>query len=242
MHQEFLDYQNLIASFHIDIDIVPPSNNPDAIYLYDVLLPTPWGFIILQSQKPNRIHEATELKSFMQNKQHTILGQIQGEGYIDGGDIFWLSPTCLAMGLSWRSNQQGAAQLQALLTPFGIEVRCYDIPNLYGESICLHLMSLVSLIRSDLAVVCKEALPIRLYQDLSSFGYQLLSVPQDEWDSLGCNVLSLGNDRAISLAGNPKTAKALRSSGIELYEFQGPNICRAGTGGPTCLTMVRHRD
>ena len=241
LHQEFNTYHQLLQSLGIEVNLVPSSPNPDSIYLYDVLLSTPWGFVILQSRKKNRTTESTELRNFIEKNNLPILGNIKGNGYIDGGDLFWIHPHLLAMGLSWRSNIEGAKQLRKLLSPYQIQVEAYDLPNLYGQSVCLHLMSLVSPIHQNLALVCETALPIRLHQALEQHGYTLLSVPPEEWESLGSNVLALGHRRVISLAGNPQTKKRLQKAGIEVIEFHGPNLCLAGTGGPTCLTMVYRR-
>lgn len=248
LHEEFLAYHRLLCEKGIDVTILPSGTNPDSIYLYDTLLHTPWGIIIYQSCKSNRISESNEIQDYiLENTKTPILGKIRPPGYIDGGDVFWLSPTCLALGLSWRTNREGALQLQKFLAPFHIEVRCYDVPNLFGEQICLHLMSLVSPLRDDLALIYEPALPIRLHQDLRSFGYQLISVPESEWDTptsiprLATNVLALGEDQAISLSGNPITAKKMREHGILLTEISAPNLCNAGTGGPTCLTSVVSR-
>ena len=248
MQNEFLLYQQLLIDNGINVTILPPGDNPDSIYLYDSMLHTPWGIIIYQSCKANRTRESNEIRAYItETTDIPILGQITFPGHIDGGDVFWLSPTCLAVGLSWRTNLLGANQLQAYLSPFGIEVRCYDVPDLFGENVCLHLMSLVSPIREDLALVYEPALPIRLRQDLHHFGYKLISVPISEWDSATCfprlasNVLAIGDNRAISLAGNPITAQKIREHGITLIEFSAPNLCNAGTGGPTCLTSVVSR-
>ena len=188
--------------------------------------------------------EANEIRTFItENTDTPILGQITPPGYIDGGDVFWLSPTCLALGLSWRTNQNAAKQLQAYLAPFGVEIRCYDLPDLFGEHVCLHLMSVISLLREDLALVYEPALPIRLRQDLLRFGYKLISVPIAEWDTATCfpklasNVLALGDNKAISLAGNPATAQKIRDNGIILTEFSAPNLCNAGTVSYTHLTL-----
>lgn len=245
---EFLNYQQLLIENKIDVTVLPHGTNPDSVYLYDTLLHTPWGVIIYQSRKPNRTTESNEIRAYITEKTRlTILGQITSPGYVDGGDIFWLTPQCLALGLSWRTNKQGAKQLKDHLAPFGIEVRCYDLPDLFGEDICLHLMSLVSLLRDDLALVYAPAVPIRLRQDLRDLGYNIISIPTSEWDTATCfprlatNALSLGDNRVISLSGNPITAKKIRDHGIVLTEFSAPNLCNAGMGGPTCLTSVVSR-
>ena len=245
---EFVRYQQLLTKEDIEITVLPPGINPDSIYLYDAMIHTPWGIIIYQSCKPNRTEESNEIRAYItETTDIPILGQITPPGYVDGGDVFWLSPTCIALGLSWRTNKNGAEQLQAYLAPFGIEVRCYDLPDLFGEHICLHLMSLVSPLREDLALVYEPALPIRLRQDLRRFGYKLISVPIAEWDNatsfpkLASNVLALGDNKAISLSGNPITAQKIRDNGMTLTEFSAPNLCNAGTGGPTCLTSVVSR-
>lgn len=247
LHDEFHHYHQLLSDLHIDVVLLPPAQNPDGIYLYDTMLHTKWGVIVFQSPKKNRIPESEEILAYLQEHNISILGRIGGSGTIDGGDVCWLSPTCLVVGISWRSNREGAHQLRYMLSPFGIEVRMYDIPNLFGSQVCLHLMSLISPLRPDLALVYPQALPTRLYQDLLSDGYTLIAVPEEEWDipnqpsRLATNVLSLGQNRAISVAGNPITAQRIREQGFTLFELDAPNLCNAGTGGPTCLTVAVYR-
>lgn len=245
---EFQGYQRLLESQDISITLLPDATDPDSIYLYDAMLHTPWGIVIYQSKKLNRMHESEEVYAYIHHHTDTpILGRIKAPGYIDGGDVFWLTPHCLVFGLSWRSNLEGANQLQNILAPFNIEVRCYDVPNLFGRHICLHMMSLISPLREDLALIYEPGLPIRLYRDLREEGYSLISVSEEEWDTannpprLASNVLALGDNRAISLSGNPITAQRIRDQGMTLIEFDAPNLCNAGTGGPTCLTSVVSR-
>ena len=248
LQAEFFQFHRTLLRHGVQVTLLPTGKNPDSIYLYDSLLHTPWGVIIFLSQKNNRREESDEIFTYIRSKTNIpILGRISAPGYVDGGDLFWLSEKILAVGLSWRTNTEGLRQLQTFFAPFGVEVRGYDLPNLFGKNVCLHLMSLVSPLRENLALVYEPGVPIRLYEDLRRLGYKLICVPETEWDSvhevprLASNVLSLGKNRAISLNGNPITASRIRNEGITVIEIEAPNLCNAGTGGPTCLTLPTYR-
>ena len=235
-------FQEFVKIFHkqnIEVVILPTAKDPDGIYVYDTFMHTKWGLILFQSPKPNRVHETKELASFF--SKHIILGKITTPGSIDGGDVFWLDSQTLAVGMSWRSNREGFMQLKTLLSPYNINVEAFDLPNLFGPQECLHLMSVISPIREDLALIYPSALPIRLYQELIRRDIHCICVPEEEFHTLGSNVLALGDNKAISVGGNPCTAKALRAHGIELFELYAPDLCIAGTGGPTCLTSTALR-
>ncbi len=234
---EFNQYRDLLRSHDIEVHCLPPSpDNPDAIYLYDTFLSTQHGLILYQSVKSNRQNEPALLKQNLATLGIKPYAEIKPPGYVDGGDLFWMNANILAMGLSWRSNLAAAAQLRTILEPLGIELRCYDLPNLNGAKECLHLMSLISPLDPSCAIVSLPYLPARLLQDLQSLGYTLIESPLSEFDSLGTNVLSLGDRKVIAVEGNPISADRMRKEGFTVISISAPNLCLAGTGGPTCLT------
>ena len=240
LREEFHRYHLLLEQFNVDVHLLPHAQNPDGIYLYDTLLHTKWGIIIYQSQKPNRRSEAVELQQLI-DPQH-VLGCIKAPAAIDGGDLFWLDDYTLAFGLSWRSNITGLKQLKLILKDYPVTIVAFDIPNLLGRDKCLHLMSLISPLREDLALTYSKALPIRLQKELDKRDIQSIPIHEEEFDSLASNVLALGNNKAIAVSGNPRTAERIHQAGIELFIFDGATLCLAGTGGPTCLTCIVERE
>ncbi|WP_313471749.1 arginine deiminase family protein, partial [Lysinibacillus sp.] len=67
-------------------------------------------------------------------------------------------------------------------------------------------------------------------------GIQLIEVPKEEYDALGCNVLALAPRVCVIPEGNPATKQQLIDAGATVYEYKGNEITVKGTGGPTCLT------
>ena len=95
------------------------------------------------------------------------------------------------MAHGYRSNDAGFAQLKALLNPFGIEVMQVDLPHYKGASDVFHLMSIFSPVDVDKAVVYSPLMPVRFREELLRRKYQLIEVPEAEFESMGCNVLAI---------------------------------------------------
>jgi N-dimethylarginine dimethylaminohydrolase len=97
-------------------------------------------------------------------------------------------------------------------------------------------MSILSPIDKDLAVVYSPLMPIKFRNKLLRRGFELIEVPDEEFESMGCNVLATAPRQCLMVAGNPKIQKLLESAGCEVTTYQGENISVKGGGGPTCLT------
>jgi N-dimethylarginine dimethylaminohydrolase len=97
-------------------------------------------------------------------------------------------------------------------------------------------MSFISLLDDDLAVVYRRMLPVPLFELLAVYGVELVDVPAQEFDTLGCNVLAISPRNVLMARGNPITKSRLEAAGCTVTEFDGNEICLPGAGGPTCLT------
>jgi N-dimethylarginine dimethylaminohydrolase len=111
-----------------------------------------------------------------------------------------------------------------------------ELPYWNGPDDVLHLMSFISLLDDDLAVVYRRILPVPLFELLAVYGVELVDAPEQEYDTLGCNVLAVSPRHVIMAAGNPMTRLRLEAAGCTVEEFDGSEICLPGAGGPTCLT------
>ncbi len=165
-----------------------------------------------------------------------IVGELSGPATAEGGDLCWLDPSTLLAGRGYRTNDEGIAQLRALVTPLGIEVVAFDLPHLRGREACLHLLSLMSPLAPDLAVVYPRLMPVRLVELLLDRGVELVEVPDEEFNSMGANVLALAPRVALALDGNPETRRRMEAAGVDVRTYRGVEISRKGDGGPTCLT------
>lgn len=213
----------------------------DSIYCRDASIATDFGMIICRMGKEARMNEPNaELLAF-ENNQMDILGVIDAPGTVEGGDVAWIDDQTLAVGHTYRTNIEGISQLKSLLEPRGISIRVVQLPHFRGQSDVFHLMSILSPVDKDLAVVYSPFMPIDFRQELIDRGYSLVEVPDEEFDSMGCNVLALAPRKCLMVKGNPKTKSALEASGCEVIEYDGQEISVKGGGGPTCLTRPIER-
>ena len=153
----------------------------------------------------------------------------------------WLDQHTLAVGRSYRTNTEGIRQLKALLSPLGVQVLVAELPHFRGPSDVFHLMSILSPLDKDLALVYSPLMPISFREALLERGFRLVEVPEQEFDSLGCNVLAVGPRVCIMAEGNAKTEKALKEAGCRVHTYKGTEISLKGGGGPTCLTRPLQR-
>jgi N-dimethylarginine dimethylaminohydrolase len=214
----------------------------DAVYTHDPSLTSDYGLIALHPGKPNRIPESQRHAEFCQNVGIPTMGRIQPPGKTEAGDMVWLDSTTLLIGHGYRSNADGIAQMRSLFQPHRVEVLSAPLPHGTGPSACLHLMSLMSLLDEQTVLVDLPWLAVETIELLQSRGYRLLKIEHSERDTLACNVLSLGENRLLALADNPKTNQKLRQAGFDVRTFPGSELCVNGGGGPTCLTRPLLRD
>ncbi|MFT6369153.1 MAG: N-dimethylarginine dimethylaminohydrolase, partial [Maribacter sp.] len=208
----------------------------DAIYCRDASIATNDGMIICTMGKLERALEPEAQRKIFLANGIPVLGTIQSPGTLEGGDVAWLNQKTLAVGLTYRTNLDGIEQLITLLDPQGVTVITVDLPHYKGAEDVFHLMSIFSPVDKDLAVVYSPLMPIRFRNLLLEMDYKLVEVPEEEFDSMGCNVLAIGPRKCVMVEGNPKTRRALENAGCEVLVYSGKEISVKGGGGPTCLT------
>jgi N-dimethylarginine dimethylaminohydrolase len=209
------------------------TDDPDMVYTFDPLLVSDRGAIALRPGKPNRASEPQVLEAWANAAGIPTVGQIDGEATIEGGDTFWLRPDLLCIGRTLRTNDAGARQLADIV---GGNVRTFDLPYWRGPAQLVHLLSVVSPVADDLAVVFLPLLPVGLWALLRDLRIRLIEVPEDEYASLGCNVLAVRPSVVIVADGNPVTRRGLEAAGCEVHAIALGEIGENGSGGPTCLT------
>lgn len=207
--------------------------SPDLVYAYDPLLVTDRGAIALRPGKPNRVGEEDVLEEWANAAGIPTIGRIEPPGTVDGGDTFWLTPDIFCIGRSLRTNRSGAEQLARLA---GGRVEIFDVPYGNGPDECLHLLSVISPVAADAAAVYLPLLPAALWELLNEMGIRMLPIPDEEFHSQGCNLLTVRPGVVVMVEGNPMTQSILEDAGIEVHTFSGREICINGSGGPTCLT------
>ncbi|EON73246.1 dimethylarginine dimethylaminohydrolase family protein [Lysinibacillus sphaericus] len=235
---EYAEFIAILEKYVEKIDYLPVSNDVglDSLYAHDPVKFTPHGAIILKSGKQLRQSEATVYKAFLEEQGIPVVGELTGEAVSDGGDIVWLDDRTLVVGRGYRTNEEAIRQLKEITADFVDEFIVVQLPHDLGEAECLHLMSFISMVDKDLAVVHSRLMPVFFRQLIINKGIQLIEVPKEEYDNLGCNVLALAPRVCVIPNGNPYTKQQLLDAGATVYEYKAEEISVKGTGGPTCLT------
>jgi len=227
----------LIGKFGAEITYLPQAEGVtlDSVYTHDPAIVCNRGAILCNMGKPARRGEPEAMGKFFEGMGIPIHGRITGEGLMEGGDVVWIDERTVAVGEGYRTNAEGIRQLRSLLGE-SVEVISVHLPHWTGPQDCLHLMSNISMIDHDLAVVCSRLLTVPFRQWLIGRGIKLVDVPDEEYDSMACNVLAVAPRKAIMIAGNPITQTRLEAEGAEVRTYEGSDISLKGSGGPTCLT------
>jgi dimethylargininase len=206
----------------------------DAIYIYDPALVAEAGAILLRPGKELRRGEPEALGRDLERAGVPVAARLEAPALAEGGDTLWLDERTLLVGLGYRTNETGADALRRALPE--VDVLTFDLPHYRGPREVLHLLSFVSPLDADLALVYPPLAPTRLLQLLAERGVRTVEVPDEEYGSLGCNVLALGPRVALALDGNPETRRRLERAGVDVRIYKGEELSLKGDGGPTCLT------
>ncbi len=210
------------------------ASDPDSIYVFDPAIVCDRGAIVLRPGKEVRLVEVDAIAQDFEHAGVPIAARLESPQLADGGDTIWLDEQTLLVGRGYRTNDEGIHALQNALPD--VDVLAFDLPHLHGSDVVLHLLSLISLLDEDLAVAYLPLLPVRLVQLLTELGIQIVEVPEEEFETMGPNVLALAPRVALALAGNDETRRRLEQAGVDVRVYSGDEISRKGDGGPTCLT------
>jgi dimethylargininase len=208
----------------------------DAIFAYDPSLMTDAGAVLLRPGKELRLREVELAELSYAELGIPVVGRIEAPGTVEGGDTLWLDERTLAAGRGYRTNDEGIRQLAALLGPQGIDVMTVDLPHWRGPDECLHLMSFISPVAERLAVVYLPLMSVPFVQELRCRGWSFIEVPDEEFETHGCNVLALAPMWVLVCNGSPITGARLEAAGCEVVIYTGDELSHNRAGGPTCLT------
>jgi N-dimethylarginine dimethylaminohydrolase len=211
-------------------------DHADAIFVFDPALITDRGAIILKMGKELRRGEEAVMARRLEAVGLPVLATLHGPARAEGGDLLWLDQQTLAVGLGFRTNIAGLRQLEAACAGQEITIIPVELPYYTGPEACLHLLSLISIVDHQLAVVYPPLLSVPFWTLLRERGFQLIEVPPQEFETMGANVLALAPGQCVLLEGNPITQQRLLEAGCEVLTYRGQEISLKAEGGPTCLT------
>ena len=241
---EYDAFLEIVRAAGADVLFLPSdtSTTLDSVYTRDAAMVAPGGVIVCNMGKPSRVAEPRLQQDELSRRGWPIAGAIVAPGRLEGGDVIWLDAGTLVVGQGKRTNAEGIEQLKSLLNERVEAIVVVPLPDYPGQHDVMHLMSLISPIDIDLAVVYPALLPDAFRRMLLDRGYQFVQVPDAEFDTMGANVLALGPRECVMLDGNPKTRAALEKAGAQVHVYEGREISLKGGGGPTCLTRPLARN
>jgi len=232
-------FVSIIEDFGVEIiyhDCLQPER-ADAIFVFDPVLMTNKGAIMLKMGKSLRVGEETVMAERLEKLGIPIFDRLSGDACAEGGDLLWINEKTLAVGVGFRTNIEGLRQLSIILSKLGISVVPVGLPYYRGPDSCLHLLSLISVVKERLAVLYQPLISVAFWQFMKDVGFRFIQVPEKEFTSMAPNILTIKPGTCIMLQGNPVTKQRLESAGCEVIIYEGEEICVKAEGGPTCLTL-----
>jgi N-dimethylarginine dimethylaminohydrolase len=231
-------FRALLAESGAEVVIAGPdaAGLLDAIFAYDPSLMTDAGALLLRPGKQLRLAEVDLAERTYTELGIPIIGRIEAPGTVEGGDTLWLDGRTLAVGRGYRTNDEGIRQLTALLAPHGIDTMTVELPHWRGPDECLHLMSFISPVADRLAVVYPPLMSVPFVQELQRREWSFIEVPDEEFETHGCNVLTLAPMKVLVCDGSPVTRARLEAAGCDVMVYTGDELSHNRAGGPTCLT------
>ena len=214
----------------------PQPDHADAVYVFDPAIVTDQGAIVLSMGKNLRRGEESFMSRRLEALGVPIHYALHGAALAEGGDLLWVDHDTLAVGLGFRTNAQGLAQIREALDGQGITVVPVELPYFTGPDACLHLLSLISIVDHKLAVIYPPLMSVPFWQFLQDRGFRIVEVPEQEFMTMGPNVLALAPGQCLMLEGNPITQRRLEQAGCQVLTYKGDEISLKAEGGPTCLT------
>lgn len=238
---EYDAFARLLESLDVAVEWMPGEDvGLDSMYVRDASIASDRGPILCRMGKPTRSSEPAAEGRVFEALGLEVAGSIEAPGLAEGGDATWLAADILAVGRGYRTNQSGIDQLETLLPD--VEVLGVPLPHWKGPGDVFHLMSMLSPLDADLLLVYSPLLPVSFRERLLESGFGLVEVPDEEFDSQGCNVLAVAPRVAVALDGNPETCRRMEAAGVDVHTYVGREISAKGCGGPTCLTRPLERD
>lgn len=241
---EYDRFADFLRESGIDVQFLAEDSrtNLDSIYVRDASVICDKGAILCNMGKGARQGEPAAIEQAYKAAGFQILGTISGEGLLEGGDVVWIDERTIIVGQGYRTNAEGIRQMKNLLGDCVDEVVVAQLPHWRGPADVFHLMSVLSPVDHDKTLVYSPLMPVVLRQMLLVRGHRLIEVPDEEFESMACNVLAIAPSQCLMLSGNPKTRALLEKAGVHVHEYAGDEISVKGAGGPTCLTRPTLRE
>jgi len=218
--QQHHAYRQALLGLGLDVLVLPPEPAyPDAYFVEDPAVITPKIAVITRPGAASRQGEETTLEPII--KYYRPVARITSPGTLDGGDVLMVGEQFF-IGLSERTNQEGANQLSNILSNAGYN--CKTVPIAAG----LHLKSSVNIISENILLITEG-----LARQAAFAGYK--KVILDEEEAYAANSLWI-NHALLMPKGFPKTHQKLSALGMPIIELDVSEVQKMD-GGLTCMSL-----
>ncbi len=213
-------YVAALSKLGLEVKVLDPQPDyPDAYFVEDTAVVTPEIAVITIPGAISRQGEQTSIEPVL--SQFRKIEKIQAPGTVDGGDVL-MAGNRFFIGISDRTNSEGARQLGAILEPYGY---AWDTISV-GEG--LHLKSSVNYVGKNTLLLTAP------FQNLSCFdSYDKIIL--DKTETYAANTLWI-NDSLIMPGGFPSAKEKLSTMGMPLVELDVSEVAKMD-GGLTCLSL-----
>ena len=240
--RDYDQFAELLIKLGVTVEFLPHTDATtlDSIYVRDNAVTTDAGIVLCNMGKTQRTPEPIEQGNYYRQQAIQLLPAMPAGASLEGGDVTWLKNDILAVARGYRTNQAGVEYLRQQVTTAN-EIIEVPLPHFRGPTDVFHLMSIISPISDDILVVYSPLMSVPFRERLLDEGYQLVEVPESEFDTLGCNILATAPGVCVMAEGSPVIRNKLTELGVDVHEFKGQEISMKGCGGPTCLTRPLER-
>jgi len=229
-HQDFLEtLRNLGIS--VIFSTAQGSKGHSAIFTRDPAFTIGDKIVVGKLGNESRRYE-TEKIAAIPTASDVINVSEDSEAILEGGDVIHLGENLTIVGIGERTNKAGFEKLIALFP--GRRFIGVEHPE-------LHLDVLFTVVGRKKVLADPTQLPEDFINFISKNGYQIVIADPVEQHSLGCNVLTVEDNKVVAAAENKKTNAALRAAGVNVIEVSMPNLIKKG-GGPRCMTCPTNRE
>lgn len=238
LHSDYETFESILKSNVKNIYYLPKDSEVgiDSVYAHDTLKVTDKGVIYFQMGKELRRKEPEASRRYLESVGVPTLGVLGGKATMEGGDVVWVDHNTVAIGLGYRTNSEGIRQFTEITKGTVKSVITVPLPHGDGEERVLHLQSLISIIDKDLVVIYSRYVPAFFRQELKERGFNMIEVDDEEYLTMGTNVLALSPKKCVMLKGNKRVKKGIEEYGGEVFEYDGDDLSVKGEGGATCMT------
>jgi dimethylargininase len=202
------------------VHVAPAPDLPDAVFVEDTAIVVDEVAIVTRPGAATRRPETAAVADVL--RRYRELKYIDAPGTVDGGDVV-VAGRRIFVGRSSRTNDEGIAQIRAVLTPFGYEVIGVEFHG------CLHLKSAATKLSEGQLLVNPAWIDRRAFD-----GMELLEI--DPAEPHAANILRAG-DAVVYSAAFPRTATWLRRSGVDLEIVDLGELAKA-EGAVTCCSLI----